>query len=119
MVEEPTKIPDQAGGEVPKEEAEAFHIRTLAAVVGSNEKVKDAVIYHYTDAASGFSAKLTPKQVKKLSKKVGRLDFSSRPFCWQLGFQRFEKEEDEDQMKMKMKAFLLAAGFSAGFAFLL
>nr|XP_010911877.1 subtilisin-like protease SBT3.9 [Elaeis guineensis]XP_010911878.1 subtilisin-like protease SBT3.9 [Elaeis guineensis] len=91
MAEEPTKIPDQAAGEVPEEEggdaavhivyvdrpeteeAEAFHIRTLASVVGSEEKAKDAVIYHYTHAASGFSAKLTPKQVEELSKQPGVL----------------------------------------------
>uniref|UniRef100_J3M7H7 Inhibitor I9 domain-containing protein n=2 Tax=Oryza brachyantha TaxID=4533 RepID=J3M7H7_ORYBR len=51
---------------------EEFHIRTLAAVLGS-EKAKDAVLYHYKHAASGFSAKLTPKQVEELKKQPGVL----------------------------------------------
>ncbi|XP_072972898.1 subtilisin-like protease SBT3.9 [Typha angustifolia] len=45
---------------------EAFHLRTLASVLGSEAAAKDAVIYHYMHAASGFSAKLTPKQVEDL-----------------------------------------------------
>ncbi|XP_020082346.1 subtilisin-like protease SBT3.9 [Ananas comosus] len=48
---------------------EEFHIRTLGAVLGSEEAAKEAVIYHYTHAASGFSAKLTPKQVEELQSK--------------------------------------------------
>ena len=51
------------------EEAEAFHIKVLSSVVGSEEAAKEAVVYHYTHAASGFSAKLTPKQVADLSEK--------------------------------------------------
>ncbi|GJM88681.1 hypothetical protein PR202_ga04772 [Eleusine coracana subsp. coracana] len=47
-------------------DAEEFHIRTLAPVLGSEEKAKDAVLYHYKHAASGFSAKLTPEQVEDL-----------------------------------------------------
>jgi hypothetical protein len=34
--------------------------------LGSEEKAKDAVLYHYKHAASGFSAKLTPEQVEDL-----------------------------------------------------
>ncbi|KAL5202436.1 hypothetical protein ABZP36_013388 [Zizania latifolia] len=45
---------------------EEFHIRTLAPVLGSEEKAKEAVLYHYKQAASGFSAKLTPQQVEEL-----------------------------------------------------
>ncbi|KAF2930925.1 hypothetical protein DAI22_05g172000 [Oryza sativa Japonica Group] len=45
---------------------EEFHIRTLAPVLGSEEKAKEAVLYHYKHAASGFSAKLTPQQVEEL-----------------------------------------------------
>jgi hypothetical protein len=32
----------------------------------SEQKAKDAVLYHYKHAASGFSAKLTPQQVEEL-----------------------------------------------------
>ncbi|XP_020082281.1 subtilisin-like protease SBT3.9 [Ananas comosus] len=52
---------------------EEFHIRTLGAVLGSEEAAKEAVIYHYTHAASGFSAKLTLKQVEELQKQAGVL----------------------------------------------
>ncbi|CAL9131193.1 unnamed protein product, partial [Musa textilis] len=47
-------------------EPEAFYIRTLAAVLGSEERAKDAVIHIYTNAAAGFAAKLTVKQVEEL-----------------------------------------------------
>ncbi|XP_010910392.1 subtilisin-like protease SBT3.17 [Elaeis guineensis] len=83
MADEPTKAPGQPAGDATvhivyvdrpeSEEAEAFHVRTLAPVVGSEEKAKDAMIYHYKHAASGFSAKLTPKQVDELSKQPGVL----------------------------------------------
>ncbi|KAL6848794.1 hypothetical protein ACP4OV_021377 [Aristida adscensionis] len=52
---------------------EEFHVRTLAPVLGSEEKAKDAVLYHYKHAASGFSAKLTPAQVEELKKQPGVL----------------------------------------------
>ncbi|KAJ1263066.1 hypothetical protein BS78_09G156100 [Paspalum vaginatum] len=52
---------------------EEFHIRTLAHVLGSEQKAKDAVLYHYKHAASGFSAKLTPEQVEELKKQPGVL----------------------------------------------
>ena len=52
---------------------EEFHIRTLAPVLGSEEKAKNAVLYHYKHAASGFSAKLTPEQVEELKKQPGVL----------------------------------------------
>jgi hypothetical protein len=32
----------------------------------SKEKAKNAVLYHYKHAASGFSVKLTPQQVEEL-----------------------------------------------------
>ncbi|KAJ8467334.1 hypothetical protein OPV22_029886 [Ensete ventricosum] len=53
------------------EEPEAFHIRTLAAVLGSEEASRRAILFHYTHAASGFAAKLTPKQVEELKKQPG------------------------------------------------
>ncbi|XP_042471225.1 subtilisin-like protease SBT3.17 [Zingiber officinale] len=55
------------------EEPEAFHIQTLAAVLGSEDAAKESLIYHYTHAASGFSAKLTKSQVEELSKQPGVL----------------------------------------------
>ncbi|KAJ3677881.1 hypothetical protein LUZ60_001684 [Juncus effusus] len=54
-------------------EPEEFHIRTLASVLGSEEAAKEALIYHYKHAASGFSAKLTPSQVEELKKQPGVL----------------------------------------------
>ncbi|OAY82865.1 hypothetical protein ACMD2_06324 [Ananas comosus] len=51
---------------LPPEEAEA-------EVEEAKEAAKEAVIYHYTHAASGFSAKLTPKQVEELQKQAGVL----------------------------------------------
>ncbi|GMJ11663.1 Subtilisin Propeptide-Like Inhibitor 1 [Hibiscus trionum] len=55
------------------EQPEAYHIRTLASVLGSEEAAKDALIYSYKTAASGFSAKLTPEQVAEISKQPGVL----------------------------------------------
>ncbi|KAF5180059.1 subtilisin-like protease SBT3.17 [Thalictrum thalictroides] len=49
------------------EEPEACHLRTLTSVLGSEEAAKDAILYSYKSAASGFSAKLTPQQVSQIS----------------------------------------------------
>ncbi|XP_050269163.1 subtilisin-like protease SBT3.3 [Quercus robur] len=54
-------------------EPEAFHIQTLASVLGSEEAAKEALIYSYKTAASGFSAKLTPQQVSLIAKLPGVL----------------------------------------------
>uniref|UniRef100_A0A1D1XUI7 Subtilisin-like protease n=1 Tax=Anthurium amnicola TaxID=1678845 RepID=A0A1D1XUI7_9ARAE len=55
------------------DEPEAYHVRTLASVLGSEEAAKEALIYSYKAAASGFSAKLTPQQVAEISKQPGVL----------------------------------------------
>ncbi|KAF8099559.1 hypothetical protein N665_0242s0042 [Sinapis alba] len=53
------------------EEPKDYHLRTLSSALGSEEAAKDALIYSYKEAASGFSAKLTPEQVVEISKQPG------------------------------------------------
>ncbi|XP_060216646.1 subtilisin-like protease SBT3.3 [Lycium barbarum] len=55
------------------QEPEQYHIKTLASVLGSEEAAKEALIYSYKHAASGFSAKLTAEQVSELLKQPGVL----------------------------------------------
>ncbi|XP_010521139.1 PREDICTED: subtilisin-like protease SBT3.6 [Tarenaya hassleriana] len=55
------------------EEPESYHVRTLTSVLGSEDAAKEALIYSYKEAASGFSAKLTPEQVTEISKQPGVL----------------------------------------------
>ncbi|TXG53127.1 hypothetical protein EZV62_022296 [Acer yangbiense] len=55
------------------EEPEAYHMRLLSNVVGSEEMAKEALLYSYKNAASGFSATLTPEQVTEMSKQPGVL----------------------------------------------
>jgi hypothetical protein len=47
---------------------ERNHLDTLSSVFdGSHEKAKESMLYSYTNAMNGFSAKLTPEQVSELS----------------------------------------------------
>ncbi|KAG5524900.1 hypothetical protein RHGRI_031543 [Rhododendron griersonianum] len=55
------------------QDPDSFHISTLASVLGSEEAAKEAMLYSYKHAASGFSAKLTPEQVSQMSKLPGVL----------------------------------------------
>ncbi|KAI3431897.1 Inhibitor I9 domain-containing protein [Psidium guajava] len=55
------------------DEPEAVHLRTLSTVLGSVEAAKESLLYVYKNAATGFSAKLTPEQVAELSKQPGVL----------------------------------------------
>ncbi|GER30773.1 peptidase [Striga asiatica] len=55
------------------QEPEAYHIKTLASVVGSEDAAKRALLYIYEHAASGFSATLTAEQVDEISKQPGVL----------------------------------------------
>ncbi|KAK4794770.1 hypothetical protein SAY86_012764 [Trapa natans] len=55
----------------PVNDVESHHIRTLAAILGSEEAARRSLIYVYKNAASGFSAMLTPQQVEELSKQPG------------------------------------------------
>ncbi|RAL54287.1 hypothetical protein DM860_001415 [Cuscuta australis] len=44
-----------------------YHVETLAPIFGSEDAAKEEILYTYTAAATGYSAKLTPAQVSKIS----------------------------------------------------
>nr|CAB3452735.1 unnamed protein product [Digitaria exilis] len=49
-------------------DCDAYHLHILAAVLGSEERAKKAMVYSYTTVVSGFAAKLTPAQLAALQK---------------------------------------------------
>ncbi|KAF1884646.1 hypothetical protein Lal_00028529 [Lupinus albus] len=55
------------------EDPELYYIRILSPVLGSEEAAKESLDYSYKNAASGFSAKLTPQQVVEISNQPGVL----------------------------------------------
>ncbi|KAL6007682.1 hypothetical protein ACLOJK_033183 [Asimina triloba] len=50
-----------------EEGVDAYHLRTLSTILGSEEAARESLVYVYKTAACGFSAKLTPAQVEQLS----------------------------------------------------
>jgi hypothetical protein len=54
-------------------DVEDHHLGILATVCGSREAAKEKMLYSYSQAMSGFSAKLTDDQVKTLSETPGVL----------------------------------------------
>ncbi|KAG0556875.1 hypothetical protein M758_11G082300 [Ceratodon purpureus] len=52
---------------------EDHHLGILESVVGSREAAKEKMLYSYSQAMSGFSAKLTDDQVKALQETPGVL----------------------------------------------
>ncbi|XP_059630254.1 subtilisin-like protease SBT3.17 [Cornus florida] len=55
------------------ENQDSYNLHTLSAVLGSEEKAKDALIYNY-ESVGGFSAKLTPEETAQIKKQPGVLE---------------------------------------------
>ncbi|KAL9229075.1 hypothetical protein vseg_004589 [Gypsophila vaccaria] len=52
-------------------EPESFHLSTLSSVLGSEDAAKDSLVHVYKNAATGFSAKLTPEQASQIEEQPG------------------------------------------------